>query len=431
MEKILIRGGKPLYGTIEIDGMKNAALPIVFATLIIPGKCRIDNLPAVNDIALSLKILENLGADVTMLGPNSVEIDATDLTPVLPPMDLTRKMRASYYLLGAELARFGKAIVGYPGGCDFGVRPIDQHIKGFEALGAHVIHSEDGLIVANAPSRGLYGDSIFFDVVSVGATLNVMMAAVCAPGLTVIENAAREPHIVDLANFLNTCGARISGAGTDTIKIKGVDLSELHGCSYTIIPDMIEAGTYMAAVAATGGQVTINNVIPKHLESITAKLEEMGVSVEEQDDAVIVTRTEPLQKCNIKTLPYPGFPTDMQPQFCALFCLAQGVCRLTEGVWDNRFRYTDELRRLGADISINGKTATVNGGAPLRGTSVRSVDLRGGAAMVIAGLAASGETIIEDIHLIERGYDNLVGKLHAVGADICKIIYNDPIVKLD
>ncbi len=430
MEKILIRGGKPLYGTIEIDGMKNAALPIVFATLLVPGKCRIDNLPAVNDIALSLKILKNLGATVEMLGPNSVEIDASAVSPVLPPMVLTRKMRASHYLFGAELGRFGKANVGYPGGCRFGVRPIDQHIKGFETLGATVVHESD-LITASAPEHGLSGDTIFFDVVSVGATLNVMMAAACTPGLTVIENAAREPHIVDLANFLNTCGCRISGAGTDTIKIKGVPVSELHGCSYMIIPDMIEAGTYMAAVAATGGQVKINNVIPKHLESITAKLEEMGVSVEEEDDAVIVTRTEPLQKCNIKTLPYPGFPTDMQPQFCALFCLAQGMCRLTEGVWDNRFRYTDELRRLGADITINGKTAYVNGGAPLRGTSVRSVDLRGGAAMVIAGLTAEGETIIEDIHLIERGYDNLVGKLQGVGADICKIIYNDPIVKLD
>ena len=420
MEKILIRGGKPLYGTIEIDGMKNAALPIVFATLLVPGKCRIDNLPAVNDISLSLKILENLGAKIDMIGPNCVEIDATDVTPTLPPVDLTRKMRASYYLLGAELGRFQKAIVGYPGGCDFGVRPIDQHIKGFEALGATVIHSEDGLITADATARGLSADTIFFDVVSVGATLNVMLAAACTPGMTVIENAAREPHIVDLANFLNTCGARISGAGTDTIKIKGVP--ELHGCAYTIIPDMIEAGTYMAAVAATGGQVKINNVIPKHLESITAKLEEMGVSVEEEDDAV---------KANIKTLPYPGFPTDMQPQFCALFCLAQGMCRLTEGVWDNRFRYTYELRRLGADITINGKTAYVNGGRPLRGTSVRSVDLRGGAAMVIAGLAAEGETIIEDIHLIERGYDNLVGKLSAVGAEIYKVIYPDPTFKID
>lgn len=429
MEKILIRGGRPLYGTIEIDGMKNAALPIVFATLLVPDKCHIDNLPAVNDISLSLEILRNLGAKVEMTGPNSVEIDTTNVTPILPALELTRKMRASYYLLGAELGRFGKAVVGYPGGCDFGVRPIDQHIKGFETLGATVIHSEDGLITAEASAAGLSGDSIFFDVVSVGATLNVMLAAACASGLTIIENAAREPHIVDLANFLNTCGAQISGAGTDTIKIKGV--SELHGCSYTIIPDMIEAGTYMAAVAATGGQVTINNVIPKHLESITAKLEEMGVFVQENDDAVIVTRTEPLQKCNIKTLPYPGFPTDMQPQFCALFCLANGTCRLTEGVWDNRFRYTDELRRLGADISINGKTAYVNGGRPLRGTSVRSVDLRGGAAMVIAGLAAEGETVIEDIHLIERGYDNLVGKLQGVGADICRVLYPDPIVKFD
>ncbi|MBQ8383141.1 MAG: UDP-N-acetylglucosamine 1-carboxyvinyltransferase [Clostridia bacterium] len=428
MEKILIRGGKPLYGTIEIDGMKNAALPIVFAALLVPGKCHIDNLPAVKDIALSLKILETLGARVEMLGPNSVEIDATCACPILPSADLTRKMRASYYLLGAGLGRFGSAMVGYPGGCDFGKRPIDQHVKGFESLGAIVEESEDGLITATVGEGGLHSGNIFFDVVSVGATLNVMMAAVTAPGQTIIENAAREPHIVDLANFLNTCGAQITGAGTDTIKIKGV--SELHGCSYAIIPDMIEAGTYMAAVAATSGQVKINNVIPKHLESITAKLEEMGVSVEELDDAVVVTRTEPLQKCNIKTLPYPGFPTDMQPQFCALFCLAEGTCHLTEGVWDNRFRYVDELRRLGAQIEVNGKTASVTGGAPLHGTSVRAVDLRGGAAMVIAGLCADGQTVIDDIHLIERGYHDLVGKLTAVGADICRVVYPDPIVQL-
>ncbi|MGM9646829.1 MAG: UDP-N-acetylglucosamine 1-carboxyvinyltransferase [Eubacteriales bacterium] len=428
MEKILIRGGKPLYGTIEIDGMKNAALPIVFATLLVPGKCHIDNLPAVKDIALSLKILETLGAHVEMVGQNSVEIDATCACPILPSTDLTRKMRASYYLLGAGIGRFGSAMVGYPGGCDFGKRPIDQHVKGFEALGAVVEEGSDGLITASIGASGLHSGSIFFDVVSVGATLNVMMAAVTAPGQTIIENAAREPHIVDLANFLNTCGAQITGAGTATIKIKGV--SELHGCSYAIIPDMIEAGTYMAAVAATSGQVKINNVIPKHLESITAKLEEMGVSVEELDDAVVVTRTEPLQKCNIMTMPYPGFPTDMQPQFCALFCLADGVCHLTEGVWDNRFRYVDELRRMGAQIEVNGKTASVTGGAPLCGTSVRAVDLRGGAAMVIAGLSAEGQTVIDDIHLIERGYDDLVGKLTAVGADICRVVYPDPIVQL-
>ncbi len=426
MEKILIRGGKPLYGTIEIDGMKNAALPILFATLLVPGKCRIDNLPAVRDIALTLEILKSVGAVVEKINENCVEIDASNAKASLPDTELTRKMRASYYLLGAGLGRFGEAMVGYPGGCDFGKRPIDQHIKGFDALGASVVEGEDSIITAKVRENGLCGDNIFFDVVSVGATLNVMMAAVTANGQTIIENAAREPHIVDLANFLNTCGARISGAGTDTIKIKGV--SELYGCTYAIIPDMIEAGTYMAAVAATGGQVKINNVIPKHLDSITAKLEEMGVIIEELDDAIVVTRHEPLQHCNIKTLPYPGFPTDMQPQFCALFCLAQGVSRLTEGVWDNRFRYTEELRRMGADIQINGKTATVTGGNPLHGTSVRAVDLRGGAAMVIAGLVADGQTSIDDIHLIERGYDNLIGKLSAVGADIWRVVYSDPIV---
>lgn len=424
MEKILINGGKPLYGRIEVDGMKNAALPIVFATLLVEGKCRIDNLPCVNDITLSLKILQFLGADIRMIGKNSVEIDTSHAQMIQPPMELTRKMRASYYLLGAELGRFGEACVSYPGGCDFGVRPIDQHIKGFEALGATVSIMEGGFIVSKAP-HGLSGDSIFFDVVSVGATLNIMLAAARTPGLTVIENAAREPHIVDLANFLNTCGAQISGAGTDTIKIKGVD--SLHRCSYAIIPDMIEAGTYMTAVAATGGQVRVCNVIPKHLESITAKLEEMGVSVEEFDDSVLVTRTEPLLKCNIKTLPYPGFPTDMQPQFCALLCLANGVSNLSEGVWDNRFRYVEELRRMGADIQVSGKTATIHGGKKLSGASVRSVDLRAGAAMVIAGLAIDGRTEIEDIHLIERGYADIVGKLTAVGADIHRISYPDPV----
>ena len=426
MEKILIRGGKPLYGTIEIDGMKNAALPILFATLLVPGKCRIDNLPAVRDIVLTLEILKSLGAVVDKINENCVEIDATNASTILPSTDLTKKMRASYYLLGAGIGRFGEAQVGYPGGCDFGKRPIDQHIKGFEVLGATVIEHSDGLITAEVGENGLAGGNIFFDVVSVGATLNIMMAAVTAEGQTIIENAAREPHIVDLANFLNTCGARISGAGTDTIKIKGVP--ELYGCSYTIIPDMIEAGTYMAAVAATGGRVVIKNVIPKHLDSITAKLEEMGVFIEELDDSIVVSREEPLQHCNIKTLPYPGFPTDMQPQFCALFCLAEGESRLTEGVWDNRFRYVEELRRMGADIQIKGKTATVNGGNPLHDTSVRAVDLRGGAAMVIAGLVADGQTSIDDIHLIERGYDNLIGKLSAVGADIWRVVYSDPIV---
>lgn len=425
MEKIQINGGKPLYGTIDIEGMKNAALPIVFATLLVEDVCRIDNLPCVKDIHRSLMILEHIGAKITMIDKNSVEIDTSDVRMTMPPAELTKKMRASYYLLGAELGRFGRASVSYPGGCDFGVRPIDQHIKGFETLGATVNISAEEVITAEAPD-GLRGNNIFFDVVSVGATLNVMIAAVRTVGLTVIENAAREPHIVDLANFLNTCGAQISGAGTDTIKIKGVE--KLHGCNYTIIPDMIEAGTYMAAVAATGGQVRICNVIPKHLESITAKLEEMGVSVEEDDDSVTVTRTESLQKCNIKTLPYPGFPTDMQPQFCALLCLAGGVSTLTEGVWDSRFRYIEELRRMGADIEVNGKKAIIQGGVPLHGASVRSVDLRAGAAMVIAGLATEGCTMIEDIHLIERGYDNIVGKLAAVGADICKVVYPDPIV---
>ena len=332
-------------------------------------------------------------------------------------MELVRKIRASYYLLGAEVGRYGKAYVGVPGGCDFGSRPIDQHIKGFEALGC-TVRTDSNYVEISAP-QGLKGSSIFFDLVSVGATINVMLASVCAPGVTVIENAAREPHIVDVANFLNTCGAQISGAGTDAIKIKGVEA--LHGCTYAIIPDMIEAGTYMIAAAATGGSVKITNVIPRHLESITAKLCEMGVDVLEGDDYVVVTRTGGLTRVNVKTQPYPGFPTDMQPQMAVLMCLAEGISNLNESVYDNRFRYTEELLRMGARIKVDGKTAIIEGRTALRPARVRAVDLRAGAAMVIAGLATAGESEIDNIHLIERGYDDLVGKFRRCGADIEKI----------
>ncbi len=425
MEKILITGGKPLYGSVEIDGMKNAALPIVFATLLVRGKCLIKNLPCVSDISRSLELIEDLGASVKRLDKHSVEIDSAGVRVRSVPSDLSRKMRASYYLIGAELGRFGRALVGYPGGCDFGVRPIDQHIKGFEKLGAKV-NVEGGYIDAFAPN-GLIGSNIFFDIVTVGGTINVMLAAVLADGITVIENAAREPHIVDLANFLNTCGADIKGAGTDTIKIKGV--SELHGCCYTIIPDMIEAGTYMTAAAAAGGNVEICNIIPKHMESVTAKLEEMGVTVIENDDSIRIIRDPDtkIKSCNVKTLPYPGFPTDMQPQLGALMCQADGVSMINEGVWDNRFKYVDELKRMGAQIEVTGKTAVIKGNPDrMTSASVRAVDLRGGAAMVVAALAVNGTTDIDDIHLIERGYDNLVGKLTALGAQIRKITVVPP-----
>jgi len=422
MEKIVINGGKPLYGEINIGGMKNAALPILFATILVSDKCIIENLPAVNDVTITLELLRMLGANVKQIEREKYEIDTVGVSCTELPTDMVRKMRASYYMLGAMLGRFSHARVGYPGGCDFGVRPIDLHIKGFEALGA-TVNVENGYINVDAPD-GIVGSDVYFDLSSVGATVNVILAATLAKGTTVIENAAREPHIVDLANFLNTCGANITGAGTNTIKIKGVD--SLHGCSYAIIPDMIEAGTYMVAVAAAGGRVKITNVIPKHLDSVTAKLCEAGVVVNEEDDSIEIIRESELSSVSVKTLPYPGFPTDMQPQFCTLLCFAKGVGKITESVWDNRFRYVEELKRMGAVIRVDGKTALVEGGNTMEGASVRAVDLRAGSAMVIAGLAAEGKTVIEDIHLIERGYCDIVGKLSAVGADIKKVYYPDP-----
>lgn len=421
MDRIVINGGKPLQGCVEVSGMKNAALPILMGCLLVEDKCIIENLPEIDDVTLSLKILKTMGLSVKMLNRNTVEIDSTFAVGGSAPIDLVRKMRASYYLLGAELGRFGRAYVGYPGGCDFGVRPIDQHIKGFEALGAEV-NVEGGYVEVSAKD-GIRGNNIFFDVITVGGTMNVMLAAVKAEGTTVIENAAREPHIVDLANFLNSCGAKISGAGTDTIKIKGVE--HLHGCTYAIIPDMIEAGTFMLAAAATKGSLKITNVIPKHLESITAKLEEMGVTVEDGDDCVTVTYAGPMNRINVKTMPYPGFPTDMQPQMGVLLCLAEGVSCLSEGVYDNRFRYVEELKRMGAAIKVDGRTAVIEGVEKMSPARIKAVDLRAGAAMVLAALATSGISEIEDIHHIERGYDNIVGKLRRVGADIEKVTTPD------
>ncbi len=422
MEKIIINGGKPLHGSVEVSGSKNAAIPIILATLMVNDVCVIENVPAISDISLSLEILSSVGCRIKMLSKNTVEIDSRNAKGGISPYELVRKMRGSYYLVGAELARWGNAYVGLPGGCDFGVRPIDQHIKGFKALGAD-INVEGGYIDAKAEE--LTGANIYFDMETVGGTINVMIAASRAKGTTIIENAAREPHIVDLANFLNTCGAHISGAGTDTIKIKGV--GELHGCTYAIIPDMIEAGTFMCAAAATSGHLKVTNIIPKHMESVSAKLEEMGVKIIEHDDAIEVISTGELNRVNVKTLPYPGFPTDMNPQFGALLCLAKGVSCLTEGIFNNRFRYVEELKRMGANIKVDGATAIIEGGSPLSGAPVKAVDLRAGVAMIIAGLAINGKTEIEDIHYIERGYDDVVGKFRSVGADIKKITLPDPV----
>ncbi|MBQ4054416.1 MAG: UDP-N-acetylglucosamine 1-carboxyvinyltransferase [Clostridia bacterium] len=424
MEKIIINGGEPLYGDIEVSGMKNAVVAEIFACLLVDEPITLENAPDILDVRVALEILESMGVKVRRVSRTTVVIDAKNANGGGAPNALTAKMRASYYLLGAELGRFGYARVGMPGGCNFGTRPIDQHVKAFQSMGVTVNENDD--YVEAVANRGLKGANIFFDVVTVGGTMNAMIAAVLAKGPTIIENAAREPHIVDLANFLNTCGANIRGAGTDTIKIQGVE--KLHGCTYAIIPDMIEAGTYMIAAAATGGKLRITNVIPKHLESITAKLEEMGVEVIEEDDSVVVTSHEKLTHVNVKTQPYPGFPTDMQPQMCVLLCLAEGISKLNENVWENRYRYTEELKRMGADITVNGRTATVNGGKPLRPARVRAVDLRAGAAMVIAALAIKGQSEIEDIRYIERGYDDIVGKLAACGAKIKKVIVAEEIL---
>ena len=422
MTKYVIHGGKPLFGEIDISGAKNAAVAIIPAALLVDGVCRIENIPQISDVTLILNILQELGADVRTVNRTTVDIDCSHIRNSRVPDELARKIRASYYLIGALRGRSGAAEVPPPGGCNFGVRPIDQHIKGFVAMGADV-DVRGGFIHAKAKSGRMLGTQIYLDIVSVGATMNIMLAAVLADGMTVIENAAKEPHVVDLANFLNSMGADIMGAGTDVIKIRGVE--RLSGGVYSIIPDQIEAGTYMAAVAAAGGEVLIKNVIPKHLECITAKLLEMGVDVDERDDAVLVRRTGKLTRTNVKTLPYPGFPTDMQPQIAAVLCLAEGTSVLTEGVWDNRYRYVDEFRRMGAQIQVDGKIAVIEGVESLTGAKIQACDLRAGAAMVIAGLAAQGTTEISCIHHIERGYEDIVRKLSGVGADIRVVVTPD------
>ena len=418
MTQYIIRGGKPLNGTVTISGAKNAAVAILPATLLVNGTCRIENVPDISDVHLLLEILDHMGAEIRRLSPNTLEISCVHVQDSEASDTLVRRIRASYYLIGAQLGRFGHARVALPGGCNFGARPIDQHIKGFEAIGADVTLS-NGFVCATAPETGLTGGRVNLDVVSVGATMNIMIGAVLANGTTIIENAAKEPHIVDLANFLNAMGAKISGAGTDTIKVRGV--RSLHGGSYSIIPDQIEAGTYMAAVAAVGGNVLVQNVIPKHMDCISAKLREMGAKVTEYDDAIRVQRTGILRRANVKTLPYPGFPTDMQPQIAVCISLASGVSVITESIYDTRFGYCAELNRMGAAIKVETKVAVITGVEQLHGCTVHACDLRAGAAMVIAGLAADGTTVVEEVEFIERGYENIIGKLENLGASIKRV----------
>ncbi len=419
MAKYVINGGKPLNGTVTISGAKNAAVAILPAALLVSGKCRIENVPNISDVRILMSILDRMGAKITSPERNVVEIDCSEVQCTQPDADLVRKMRASYYLMGALLGRYGKAHVALPGGCNFASRPIDQHIKGFFLLGADVDETEEYVDLQPGP-EGLRGGRITLDMASVGATINIMLAATLIPGQTIIENAAKEPHIVDLANFLNTMGARVSGAGTDTIKIRGVNA--LHGGTYAIIPDQIEAGTYMAAVAATGGNVLVQNVIPKHMDCITSKLQEMGARIINYDDSIRIIRTAPLRRTTVKTRPYPGFPTDMQAQICVCMALANGVSRLTESVYETRFfGYCSELAGMGAKIRVDGKNALVNGVEGLHGATVYAHDLRAGAALVIAGLAAEGTTYVEHIHFIERGYESLVRKLTDLGADIRRV----------
>ena len=419
MPRYKIEGGQPLEGTITISGAKNAAVAIIPATLLVQGCCRIENVPDISDVHILLDILKQMGASVCQRSHDTVEIDCTNVGDMEPDPTLVRSIRASYYLIGAQLGRFGRSRVALPGGCNFAPRPIDQHVKGFLALGAEV-EETDAYVDARAREEGLQGGRVNLAVVSVGATINITIASVLVPGQTVIENAAKEPHIVDLANFLNTMGAKISGAGTDVIKIRGV--KALRGGAYSIIPDQIEAGTYMAAVAAVGGNVLIKNVIPKHMDCISAKLREMGARVIEYDDAIRVQKVRRLRRATVKTMPYPGFPTDMQGQIGVCMTLAEGVSRITESIYETRFfAYCEELRSMGAKIQVSGKTAAITGCEELHGATVKAHDLRAGAALVIAGLAAQGETFVENIHYIERGYENLIGKLTALGAHIQRV----------
>lgn len=419
MEQYVIKGGKPLKGEVIIGGAKNAALGILAAAVMTDGVCDIDNMPNVRDTNVLLQAIEAIGAKVTRKSANEVAISGKGINTngdMTIDDEYIRKIRASYYLLGALLGKYQKAQVALPGGCDIGSRPIDQHIKGFKALGAEVEISH-GMISAKA--ERLVGAHIYFDVVSVGATINVMMAAALAEGNTVLENAAKEPHIVDVANFLNSMGANIKGAGTDVIRIKGV--SELHSTEYSIIPDQIEAGTFMTAAAITKGDILVKNVIPKHLEAISAKLMEIGATIEEYDDAVRVVVNDRLTNTNIKTLPYPGFPTDMQPQMAITLALSTGTSIITESIFENRFKYLDELSRMGAQVKVEGNTAIIEGIEKFTSAVVQAPDLRAGAGLVMAGLSADGFTIVEGIQYIQRGYEDFEGKLRALGGQIEKV----------
>ena len=412
MEKYIVHGGTPLKGEIEISGAKNAAVAMIPAALLVEGVCRIENMPHISDTDMLLTIISELGAKVRFVRNSTVEIDCTNVSFHDAPFDLMRKIRASYYLIGAMLGRFGVSKTTMPGGCNFGERPIDQHIKGMEALGADVA-VEHGFVYAAARDGRLHGSKVYLDKVSVGATMNIILAAVLASGRTIIENAAREPHIVDLANFLNSMGADVRGAGTDTVKIYGVD--KLHGGTYAVIPDQIEAGTYMVAAAATHGEVLVKNIIPKHLECIADKLRETGTIVQMYEDSVLVRNTGNIRKTNIKTMPYPGFPTDMQPQMAALLAQADGTSVITEGIYDNRFKYAQEMRKMGADIHVDGKVCVIQGRKRLTGAPVLACDLRAGAAMVIAALCAEGESVIDDVHFIERGMRTLSVNFSTLG----------------
>ncbi len=417
MEKMVILGGARLEGTVEISGAKNSAVAILAAAIMVNGKCLIENVPDVSDIKVLIEIINKLGGRAVRNDDGMVDIDCSKLSGYEADYDTVRKIRASSYLMGALLGRFGKARVALPGGCDFGVRPIDQHIKGFQALGAEV-DIEHGMVELNA-ENGLVGDNVYLDVVSVGATINIMLAAVFADGITVIDSAAKEPHIVDVANFLNCMGANIKGAGTDMIKIKGV--KELHGGAFSVIPDQIEAGTFMIAAAATRGDVIVNNIIPEHMESLSAKLEEMGIGVERYDEAIhIFEKNREFKATNVKTQPHPGFPTDLQPQMATLLSVAKGTSIVTENVWDNRFKYAAELNRMGASISVDGRIATIEGCPYLTGAPVSATDLRAGAALVIAGLMAQGVTEIYNLKYIDRGYEKFEDKLRQLGAQITR-----------
>ena len=416
MEQYMVEGGTPLVGEVEIGGAKNAALAILAASVMTDETVLIENMPDVRDTNILLQAMQSIGVIVERVDRHSVKINASLIHELVIEDDYIKKIRASYYLLGALLGKYNKAEVALPGGCNIGSRPIDQHIKGFKALGADV-RIEHGLIITEAEK--LKGSHLYMDVVSVGATINVMMAAAMADGMTIIENAAKEPHVVDLANFLNSMGANIKGAGTDVIRIRGVE--RLHKTEYTIIPDQIEAGTFMFAAAATRGDVTVKNVIPKHLESISAKLMEIGCEVEESDDAVRVVASRPLNHTHVKTLPYPGFPTDMQPQITVALGLSQGTSIVTESIFENRFKYVDELTRMGANIKVEGNTAIIDGVGRYTGASITAPDLRAGAALVIAALAAEGISTVDDIRYIERGYENFPEKLRGLGAMIEKV----------